>query len=123
MARPEDLFDVSTLPAGDEGMTEMVVFLNPRTGKVIQRFARPMLFVAYDPVNCANVGKQMIDVAVEGGAQVTIEVKKRQITDRQRAVLITRVDHILKNLLERGRPRHHIAQQVVDTILTSEELS
>lgn len=123
MANPADLFDISSLPQGDEGMTEMVVFLHPRRRQVIQRFARPMLFVAYDPVNAANVGKQMIDVAVEGGAQVTIEVKKRQVSDKQRAVLITRVDHILKNLLERGRPRHHIAQQLVDTILTSEELS
>lgn len=121
--KPHDLYDVRTLPQGDEGMTEMVLFVNPRTGKVIQRFARPMLFVAYDPVNAANVGKAMIDEAVNAGAHVEIQVKKKQITDKGRAVLITRVDHILKNLLERGRPQHYIAQQIVDTLLTSEELS
>lgn len=119
MAEPVDLFDVRTLPPGDDGMTEMVIFHNPRTGKLIQRFARPMLFVAYDPQNGLQVAAQFLDCLEALGHKVSIKVEKRKITEQQRAVLITRVGHILKTMLAQNRPEPHIARSVVDTILSA----
>lgn len=114
----EDLYDPRSLPAGDEGMTEMVVFPHPATRKVIQRFARPMLFVAYDPANVVPVAKQMIDIAVSLGAHVMIQTPKRKITEQNRAVLITRVGHILRMQLEQGKKPEVMSRNVVDTILS-----
>jgi hypothetical protein len=115
----DDLYDVRTLPPGDDGMTQMVIFNNPRTGKVIQRFARPMLFVAYDPANVVPVAAQFLDCAEQLGTKVAIKVQKRKITEQQRAVLITRVGHILRTQLAQNRPPEHISRSVVDTILSA----
>ncbi len=115
----EDLFDPRTLPPGDEGMTEMVVYVHQATKKVIQRFARPMLFVAYDPQNLVPVAGQMLDCCQELGYRIALKVPKRKITEQQRAVLITRTGHILRSQLERGQKPEVIARQVVDTILSA----
>jgi hypothetical protein len=115
----EDLFDVRTLPPGDDGMTQMVVFPNARTKKVIQRFARPMLFVAYEPQNLVAVAGQMLDCCEALGFKVSVKVEKRKITEQQRAVLITRVGHILKTQIAQNRPQAHIARSVVDIILSA----
>ena len=119
MAEGADLYDPATLPAGDEGMTEMVVYPHPATRKVIQRFARPMLFVAYDPPNVVPVAKMMIDIAVGLGAHVMIQTPKRKITEQNRAVLITRVGHIIRTQLEQGKNPAVMARNVVDTILSA----
>lgn len=118
MADAADLFDPRTLPAGDEGMTEMVLYPHPATKKIIQRFARPMLFVAYDPPNAVPVAKQMIDIAVGLGVHVTIQAPKRKIREQDRAVLITRVGHIVRTQLEQGKKPEVMARNVVDTILS-----
>lgn len=116
MADGADLFDPAALQ-GDEGKTEMVLFAH--SGKVIQRFARPMLFVAFDPSNAVQVGKKMIDCAVDCGAQVEIKVPRRQISPAKRLALITRATHVMRSMTERGRPPKDIAQHVIDSILSA----
>lgn len=113
-----DLFDPRALQ-GDEGKTEMVLF--PHTGKVIQRFARPMLFVAFDPSNAVEVGKKMIDCAVECGAQVTIQVPRRQISREKREALVTRAAHVFRSMTEKNRPPAEIARHVIDSVLSAIE--
>jgi len=112
----EDLYDPRALQ-GDEGMTEMVLFAH--TGKVIQRFARPMLFVAFDPGNAVQVGKKMIDCAVECGAQVEIKVPRREISNEKRKALIARCQHIMRSMQERGKSPQSVARNVVDSILAA----
>lgn len=118
MADPVDLFDPRTLPAGDEGKTDMVIFVHQGTKKVIQRFARPMEFVAYDPQNLVPIAGQMLDCCQELGFTVSLKVPKRKITEQDRAVLITRVGHILRTHLERGAKPEAMSRNVVDTVLS-----
>ena len=113
----DDLFDPRQLKG--DGKTEMVIF--DSGGKVIQRFREAVLHVAYDPANAVEIGKKLIDCAVDCGAQVQIKVPKRQITETQRKRLITRATHVFRSLQEKGRPPKHIAQQVVDVILSGIE--
>lgn len=115
----KDLYDLSTMPPGDEGMTEMVVFPHPRTRKVIQRFARPLEFIAYDPQNVPPIAGAMLDACQDLGFKVALKVPKRKITEEQRAVLITRVGHIMRTQLEQNRHPATIARNIVDTILSA----
>lgn len=106
--------------AGD-GKTEMIIFPDNRTKQVIQRFQRPMLFVAYDLGNAVPVGKQIIDCAVACGAEVTIEVPPRQISREKKAALEARVMHIIVSTQEQGRKPAFVAKAVVEQILNSIE--
>lgn len=111
---PVDLFDPRALQ-GDEGMTEMVIFDN--AGKVVMRFARPMLHVAFDPSNAVEIAKKMIDCAVQCGANVTIQVPRREISKEKRDALVVRAMLIMRSL--ESRPLKHRAIQLVDTILSA----
>lgn len=116
MSEAIDLYDPAAL-TGDEGSTEMVLFAN--SGKVIQRFARPMLFVAYDPGNAVQIGKKLIDCAVECGADVAVEVPRRAISDQKRDTLIVRCEHLMRSCQEKMRSRRYTAKAIVDTILAA----
>lgn len=116
MAGPEDLFDPAALQGGD-GKTEMVLFAHQ--GKIIVRYREPRLWVAFDPSSAVDVGKKMIDCAVECGAQVTIEVPRRKISPAKRMALVTRATHVYRSMTEKGRPPKDIAQHVVDSILSA----
>lgn len=114
----EDLFDPALLrEPNDGGKTEMVLF--PHEGKVIVRYREPRLFVAFDPSNAVDVGKKLIDCAVECGAEVQIQVPRREISKGKRDALITRATHVLRSMTEQRRSPAHIARHVVDSILSA----
>lgn len=112
----QDLFDTRAL-AGNDGMTEMVIFAH--NGKIIQRFARPMLFVAYDPKNMGEILNRMLGAVKEAGHTPVINMPKRKITEKQRQALITRATLVFKSLQEKGRPPSYIAQHVVDSVISA----
>lgn len=118
MADTHDLFDPRAL-AGDEGMTEMVIFTHE--GKVIQRFARPMLFAAYDPTNAAELANKFLNAAKECGAQIVINVPKRKVSREQREALVTRAIHVYRSMTEQKRHPGDVAKHVVDSILAALE--
>lgn len=112
----QDLFDPSAL-AGDDGMTDMVIFAH--NGKIIQRFARPMLFVAYDPKNMGEIVNRILGAVKEAGHTPVINMPKRKITAQQREALITRATLVFRSLHEKGRTPAYIAQHVVDSVLSA----
>lgn len=113
----KDLFDAKTLDG--EGKTEMVIF--EHDGMIIQRFRTPQEWIGYEPSNAVSVAKHMIDMAVEAGAKVTIQLPKYQVTPQQRLGMIKRAEHIIRSMSADGRKLDYIAQQVVDSILISME--
>lgn len=116
MAGPEDLYDPRALE-GNEGMTEMVLFTH--NGKVIQRFARPMLFVAYDANNAAQLANQLLNRAKECGANIVINVPRRKISKQVRDTLILRAFHVYRSMTEQKRPPMLIAEHVIDSVLSA----
>lgn len=103
----------------NEGQTEMVI--KAEEGKIIMRFPEPQLWIAFDPSNAVQIGKHLIDCAVECGASVEIKVPKREISAQKRDVLITRALHIFRSMQEKNRPPKMIAKHVVDSILSAIE--
>ena len=98
----QDLYDPRAL-AGDDGKTEMVIFAHHQ--KIIQRFARPMLFVAYDPQNMGEIVNRILAAVKETGHTTVINMPKRKITKAQRDALITRALHVYRSMAEKHRPR------------------
>ena len=115
MAGPEDLFNPAELQG--DGKTEMVLFAHQ--GKVIVRYREPRLWVAFDPPSAVDVGKKLIDCAVECGANVEIKVPRRKISGIKRQALITRATHVFRSMTEKGRAPKDVAQHVVDSILSA----
>lgn len=113
--RFQDLYDPRAL-AGDEGITEMVIFAHQ--GKVIQRFARPMLFVAYDPKNMGEIVNRILACVKESGHDVMINIPRRKISKQKRDALVTRAMHVYRSMTEKNRTPALIAQHVVDSILS-----
>ena len=116
--RHQDLYDPSAL-AGDDGKTEMVIFAS--NGKIIQRFARPMLFVAYDPENMGEIVNRILACVKEAGAQVVINMPRRTISKAKRDALVTRAVHVYRSMTEQHRPPKQVAMHVVDSILSAIE--
>jgi len=104
---------------GPEGAVEMIIA--PEKNRVIQRFQRPMLYVAYERDNAAYVGKSLIDAAVAIGAKLVINVPRKKITREQRDALVTRAFHVHRSMTEQKRPPMLIAKHVVDSILSAIE--
>lgn len=100
-----------------EGSCEMII--GQSHGKVVQRFQRPMTYVLYEPANAVGVAKTMIDTAVALGANVAIQVPRRNITREQREKLVTRATHVFRSMQEQGKTPAWIARNVVDTILSA----
>lgn len=117
MSEPEDLFDPRALLGGDQGATEMVIFTHE--GKVIQRFREPRLWVAYDPPNAAELANKFLNAAKDCGVQIVLNLPRRRISPARRMALITRATHVYRSMTERGRAPKHIAQHVVDSILSA----
>lgn len=113
-----DLYDTRGL-AGNDGMTEMVIF--EHNGKVIQRFARPMEFIAYDPKNLADIVNRFLGAMKEAGQTPAINMPRRKITKAQRDALITRALHVYRSMTEKNRHPGDIARHVVDSVLSAIE--
>ena len=111
-----DLYDPRALQ-GDDGKTEMVIFAH--SGKVIQRFARPMLFVAYDPGNAAELANKFLNCAKECGAEIVLNLPRRRISKEKRDALITRAIHVYRSMTEQHRPPAIVAKHVVDSVLSA----
>lgn len=116
--RHQDLYDPRAL-AGDDGKTEMVIFAH--NGKIIQRFARPMLFVAYDPANMGQIVNRILAAVKEAGGQTVINMPRRTISKEKRDALITRAIHVYRSMTEQHRPPALIAKHVVDSVLSAIE--
>lgn len=106
-------------PAGqeDDGKTEMAI--QPERGKIVVRFREPRLWVVLEPSNAVEIGKHLIDCAVECGANVTIEVRRRQISQEKREALVARTMHVTRSMQDKHRPPAIVAQAVVDCILAA----
>ncbi len=116
--RFQDLYDPRAL-AGDDGMTEMVIFAHHQ--KVIVRFARPMLFVAFDPQNIGEIVNRILACVKETGHTVVINMPRRQISKEKRDALVTRAIHVYRSMTEQNRPPATVAQHVVDSVLSAIE--
>jgi len=101
----------------DEGKTEMAI--QPEGGKIVMRFREPRHWVVFEPSNAVEIGKHLIDCAVACGANVTIQVPRREISREKRDRLVTRAILVLRSMTEKGRQPAHIARNLVDTILSA----
>lgn len=109
-----DLFDPSLL-RGD-GKCEMVIFTHEQ--KVIQRFDRPMLFVAYDPANMGEIVNRFLGAVKEAGFPIVINMPKRKITREQRDRMTVRALRVYRTLMDKNKPPAVIVQEMVDTLLS-----
>ena len=100
-----------------DGLTDMII--KAEGGSVVMRFPKPLLFVTFDPANAVNIGRHLIDCAVACGADVSIEVPRRQVSKEQRDRLITRAVHVHRSMGERNQRPKDIATAVVDSILSA----
>lgn len=112
-----DLYNPSALQG--DGKTEMVVF--PHAGKVIQRFQRPMLFVAYEPTNVGQLANTLLDSAKACGAEVILNLPRRKLSREKRDALVTRALLIYRSMTEQKKPPALVAQHVVDSVLSAIE--
>jgi hypothetical protein len=115
--RAQDLYDPRALQG--DGKTEMVIFAHQ--GKIIQRFQRPMLFVAYEPTNMGEIVNRILGAVKDSGAEVVINMPKRKITKAQRDALITRALHVYRSMGEKNRHPADIAKHVVDSVISAIE--
>lgn len=97
------------------GKTEITI--GPENGRVVMGFPNPITWFAMDPLNAAQIGRELINAATKLGADVQIIIPKKQITETQRRVLITRVHLVMKNQLEKHIRPERVAQQLVDIVL------
>jgi sugar-specific transcriptional regulator TrmB len=114
----QDLYDPRAL-AGDDGKTEMVIFAHNK--RIIQRFARPMLFVAYDPANMGEIVNRILECVKDTGHEVVINMPRRKITKQVRDALVTRAMHVYRSMTEKQRNPKDVAMHVVDSILSAIE--
>jgi len=69
----------------------------------------------FSPAVAVEIANTMLEAVKRLGHQVVVEHAPRQITDQQRANLITRCGHVVRSL--NNKKPLYIAQQVVDTVL------
>lgn len=115
--RLQDLYDPRALQG--DGQVEMVIFAH--NTKVIMRFEKPMLFVAFDPKNMGEILNRTIACIKEAGGEVAINLPKRKISKEKREALVTRATHVYRSMTEQHRPPALVAQHVVDSILSALE--
>jgi hypothetical protein len=101
----------------EEGATEMII--KAEEGRVVIRFREPRLWIAFDAQNAVQIGKHLIDCAVECGAQIEIKIPRRTISDEKRNAMIVRALHIARSMEEKHKKPEVIAMHVVDSILAS----
>lgn len=106
-------------PRDDDGKVEMVIFADQ--GRVIQRFEKPMIRIAYDPKNVGEVVNGFLAAVKEAGFETIINLPKRKITKAQRDALVTRAVHVYRSMTEQHRPPADVARHVVDSVLSAIE--
>lgn len=102
------------------GMVEMVITPDKKTGKVIQRFKRPMLQVDYEPDNVEAIACAMTDAAFElrTGNKPASDTLKASLIERHRATLTRRVEIMIKSMREDKKLHHRqLAQRIVEACL------
>lgn len=105
--------------ARDDGNTEMVIFAD--RGRVIQRFKKPMLLVAYDPKNVGEIVNGFLAAVKEAGFETVINLPRRKITKAQRDALVTRAVHVYRSMTEQHKNPKDVAMHVVDSVLAAIE--
>lgn len=101
----------------EAGKVEMTIF--HEYGQVIQRFRRPMLFVAYDPPNAKAVACALTDAAFEAAHEPKPagESVKSALIERHHDVLVPRIALMLQGLREDKKLSDgYVAEQLVSTI-------
>lgn len=94
-------------------------------GKVVARWHQPTTEIVFDPQNSYKVGMALCSAAMEAhkgsplNAQAFIEseLRRPQVTDAQRDMLIGIVATQIKSLQEKGRSPGMIAIHAVDAVL------
>lgn len=98
--------------------TEMII--KQEGGKVIQRFAAPLLYVEYDPQNAIDVAMAMTDAAFEArdGVKPAGASLKAELVERHRMNLTRRVALMLGTLRgDKLKSDGQIARDVVEAML------
>lgn len=113
----QDLYDPKALQG--EGNCEMVIFAN--NGMVIQRFERPMLFVAYEPKNMGEIVNRFLGAVKEAGFTPVINMPRRSISKEKREALVTRALHVYRSMTEKHQHPADVARHVVDSVLSAIE--
>lgn len=101
-----------------EPRVELVI--GSEDGKVVVALREDGHFVKSisTPDTAAQIGKTIIDEAVKCGAKVTLTLPKKELSGTKRAALVTRCELVMKGQLERGAKPGHLAEQLVDIILS-----
>jgi hypothetical protein len=97
----------------------MVIF--EHQGKIIQRFDKPMLFVAYEPGNMGEIVNRILAAVKEAGHEIRINIPRRKITKTQRDALVTRALHVYRSMSEKHQHPADVAKHVVDSVLSAIE--
>lgn len=92
--------------------------VGPDEGKVILAFREPQTKVTIHPEAAVKIAQSMISAATACGYEVTLKLPKREISGMKRSALVTRCQLVLKNQLERGVKHDHLAEQLVDIVLS-----
>lgn len=101
-----------------DGMCQMVILIGD--GKVIQRFDRPMHYVAYEPDNAERVSMALADAAFEAyhGLKPAGNALKADLIDRHRTTLTQRVSLILGTVRgDKKKSNGMIARDIVEVML------
>lgn len=93
------------------------IAIGTRDGQVVLQFHESVQWVALDPQNALMIGEAIAKAAYECKfgkvPDGTKSVIKQEVANR----LYTRVEHVLRSLLDREKSNKYIAHQVVDTVL------
>ncbi len=98
-----------------DGSTDVAV--GDRLGKVTLLFPQATDWVAMDPSNAVQIGKAMIDAAVQCGARVTIQAPRQPVPHGLRERMVNRTVMMLRNKREGPEKDNILAQRIVDTVL------
>lgn len=102
------------------GMVEMLIIPDKKTGKVIQRFQKPMIQIDYDPENVIGIACAMTDAAFEirEGHKPASDTIKSELIERHRKTLTKRIEIMIKSMREEKKVNHHaLSKRVVEACL------
>lgn len=99
-----------------QGKGTTTIAVGERNGQVVLQFPTEIQWCALDPETARQVGEAIARGAYEvrygkapsRGSTLSLEIRGK---------LITRVQHIMRNLQELQRPPQYIASEIVDQIL------
>lgn len=86
-------------------------------GMVVLRFGKATNEISIMPEMAREVAEEIARKAYEGSVNATSPINRSLIVERLRAKLVVRIDHVIRNLHEKGKSYEYIAQEVTDMVL------